>query len=391
MEARGQVFEPSEKSLIPPFTLAYKKRVYSPNRILYPLKRVDWDPNGERNTQNRGTSKYVRISWDEALDVIASEIRRVKDTYGPYAIMSQSRRPRRDQDRPRRPRLQQISCSTCWAASRCSPQSRQLGRLVWGAKHVWGMEPVGQHGASDNLMPDIAQNSEMLLFWGCDPETTPWGLEGQMASRLCYWWSELGIESDLHLPRPQLRRGRTCRQVDPHQAQHRRRAAAGHRLLWITEGTYDKEYVETHTVGFDKFRDYVLGEEDGIAKTPEWAAEKCGVPARIIRPWPGNGRPNGRPSLTATAGPCIRGPYATEPARLEVMLLGMQGLGKPGANQVKMIEWGRLSDQASIPMPRASMHPPTSALRPTGGRNGTTLSIGVPSRSSPRTWSTTPS
>ena len=34
------------KTLIPPFSLAYKKRVYSSNRILYPMKRVDWDPNG---------------------------------------------------------------------------------------------------------------------------------------------------------------------------------------------------------------------------------------------------------------------------------------------------------------------------------------------------------
>ena len=56
------------KSLPSPFSLAYKKRTYSPNRIKYPLKRVDWDPNGERNPQNRGKSKYKRISWDEATD-----------------------------------------------------------------------------------------------------------------------------------------------------------------------------------------------------------------------------------------------------------------------------------------------------------------------------------
>ena len=60
--ARGQSFEPTMKSLLPPFSLGYKKRVYSPNRILYPLKRVDWDPKGDRNPQNRGKSNYVRIS-----------------------------------------------------------------------------------------------------------------------------------------------------------------------------------------------------------------------------------------------------------------------------------------------------------------------------------------
>jgi len=39
------------KSLIPPLSICYKKRVYSPNRILYPLKRVDFDHKGERNTE----------------------------------------------------------------------------------------------------------------------------------------------------------------------------------------------------------------------------------------------------------------------------------------------------------------------------------------------------
>ncbi|MCR4394439.1 MAG: molybdopterin-dependent oxidoreductase, partial [Dehalococcoidales bacterium] len=90
IEARGKTFEPSLKSLIPAFSLSYKKRVDSPNRILYPLKRVDWDPKGERNPQNRGISKYQRITWNEALDLIVSELLRINRTYGPYAVLSQS-------------------------------------------------------------------------------------------------------------------------------------------------------------------------------------------------------------------------------------------------------------------------------------------------------------
>jgi len=78
MEVRGHVLEPGMKALPPPISLGYKKRVYSPNRVLYPLKRVDWDPNGERNPQTRGKSKYVRISWDEATDIIAAEIKRIQ-------------------------------------------------------------------------------------------------------------------------------------------------------------------------------------------------------------------------------------------------------------------------------------------------------------------------
>ena len=48
--------------------------------------------------------------------------------------------------------------------------------------------------------------------------------------------------------------------------------------LWLTEETYDKDYVATHTYGFDKFQSYVLGDEDGVVKTPDWAAGKTGVP-----------------------------------------------------------------------------------------------------------------
>ena len=43
VEARGKTFEPTLNTLIPPFSLAYKNRVYSPNRIMYPLKRIDWN------------------------------------------------------------------------------------------------------------------------------------------------------------------------------------------------------------------------------------------------------------------------------------------------------------------------------------------------------------
>ena len=53
----------------------------------------------------------------------------------------------------------------------------------------------------------------------------------------------------------------------------------------------------------------------------------------------------------------IRGPYATEPARLEVFLLAMQGLGKPGRNQIKMMEWGLYYEMRDFPTPRPMLIP----------------------------------
>ncbi len=187
--------QPSLKSLIPPYTLGYKNRVYSPNRILYPLKRVDWDPNGERNPQNRGKSKYTRITWDEALDIIVSEIKRIKAKYGMEAILSQS------------DGHGETMC--VHAAHGCH---RKLLALLggytlqtrntdswegwyWGAKHVWGCENLGQMVPVTNVILDVARHTDAILFWGCDPESTPWGFDGQLASRICYWFTELGIKS----------------------------------------------------------------------------------------------------------------------------------------------------------------------------------------------------
>jgi anaerobic selenocysteine-containing dehydrogenase len=359
IEAHGQVFEPGMKTLIPPFELAYKKRVYSPNRILYPLKRVDWDPDGDRNAENRGKSGYVRISWDEAAEIIAGELKRVKEKYGPEAVLSQS-------DGHGEGKVIHASHGSAnkllallggYTLQMRNPDSWE--GWAWGAKHVWGMEPVGQMLPAANVMPDIAENTELLLFWGCDPETTPWGFNGQMASRLCYWWTELGIKS-LYIC-PELNYGAAVHAdkwipIKPNTDAALQLAIAH---VWITEGTYDKEYVATHAYGFERFEDYVLGEEDGIAKTPEWAAEKTGIPARIIKVLAREWASKTTTIAHGNGGPGIRSPYSTEPGRLEVLLLAMQGLGSPGAHQVKMIEWGPVRNLAirTGPMPRGMIEP----------------------------------
>jgi trimethylamine-N-oxide reductase (cytochrome c) len=88
IKARGRSFTPPSQTSINPHGLTCKSTIYSKDRLLYPMKRVDFDPNGERNTQNRGTSGYARISWDEALDIVAKEIQRCKTQHGNGAIFA---------------------------------------------------------------------------------------------------------------------------------------------------------------------------------------------------------------------------------------------------------------------------------------------------------------
>ncbi len=351
MNARGKTFQPSMKSLIPPFSLGYKNRVYSPNRVRYPLKRVDWDPDGDRNTQNRGTSRFVRISWDEAIDIIEKEIKRIKKEYGTEAILSQSDGHGETNCVHAAHGIHRDLLSLLGGYTLQTRNTDSWEGWYWGAKHVWGCETNGFMDPVTNTVWDVSKNSDAIFFWGCDPETTPWAFDGQLASRLCYWFTDLGIKSVYVCP--DLNYGGSVHAdkwipILPNTDAAMYLAIAH---TWMTEGTYDKDYVKTHSVGFDKFKEYVMGDEDGIPKTPKWASEKVGVPSYTIKALARYWAKHIVSIAIGNGGPGIRGPYSTEPARLQVMLLAMQGLGKPGVHQFKMIEWGLYNDKDKIPLP----------------------------------------
>jgi anaerobic selenocysteine-containing dehydrogenase len=357
IEARGKSFSAPDHTLPSPFFISYKNRVYSRNRVSYPLKRVDWDPKGQRNPQNRGKSAYVRISWDEAAQIIADELLRVREKYGMSAVLSQSDMHGEGKH------LAPAHGANNRLLSMLGGYTIQMRNLdswegyTWGSKHVWGCEPVGEMQPSANLYPDIAKHTELLLFWGCDPETTPLGINGMMASRLCYWLSDLGIKC-VYVD-PALNFGAAVHAdkwipIKPNTDAALYLAIA---YTWLTEGTYDKEYVKTHTVGAEPFFEYVLGKVDGVPKSPAWATDKCGVPEWTIKALARDWANKITSICIGNGGPGLRGPYSTEPARLQSILLGMQGLGKPGRHQAKMIEWNLHS--SVYPMPyqgKASPH-----------------------------------
>ncbi len=93
IEKNGATLMPNFDKVLPStYGLAYKKRVYSPNRVRYPLQRVDWEPGGDPakiNPQTRGVSNYKRISWDEATTIIANELVRIQEKYGHMAVAVQ--------------------------------------------------------------------------------------------------------------------------------------------------------------------------------------------------------------------------------------------------------------------------------------------------------------
>jgi len=334
IEARGRVFSPPRKTTVNSHTLAWKSMIYSPDRILYPMKRVDFDPNGERNPQNRGTSGYERITWDEALDMVAGEIKRVKREHGPGAIMNGtgshhtwgilgywlSARMR-------------FFNSIGWTPVAHNPDSWE--GWYWGATHHWGHSSRVGGGETYSTVEDCLENCEMVVFWSSDPEATSGVYGAHEGTVRRQWLKDLGINI-VH--------------IDPYY-NHTAALLGGKWLaplpgtdsamvlaiayVWITEDLYDKEYVAERTVGFEKWRDYLLGEEDGVAKTPEWQERETGVPAKDIRAlareW-GSKRTYLAPGGLVGFGAACRTATGGDWARGMVCLMAMQGLGKPGVN-----------------------------------------------------------
>jgi molybdopterin guanine dinucleotide-containing S/N-oxide reductase-like protein len=334
IEARGRSFTPPAKTTVSPHTLSWKSLVYSPDRILYPLKRVDFDPKGERNPQNRGASGYERISWDEALDLVADEIKRMKRDYGPGAIMSGagSHHTWGAIGYWLSARMRFLN-SIGWTPIVSNPDSWE--GWLWGAVHHWGQSGRLGGGETYSTVEDCLQNAEMVVFWSSDPEATSGIYGAQEGTVRRSWLKELGIPF-VHIdpffnhtaawmggkwlaPRP----GTDSAMV----------LAIAH--VWMTEGLYDKEYVAERTVGFDRWKAYVLGEDDGAGKTPEWQEEKTGVPARevrsLARQW-GSRKTYLSPGGFVGFGGACRTATGTDWARGMVCLMAMQGLGKPGVN-----------------------------------------------------------
>jgi trimethylamine-N-oxide reductase (cytochrome c) len=334
IEAHGKKFSPPRKTTVTSYSQCLKSCIYSKDRILYPMIREDFDPKGERNTQNRGKSGYRRISWDEALDIVASELVRVKETYGPGAIMNGSGSHHSWGNigywLSNRRRYGNI-IGTSWVGH--NPDSWE--GWFWGAVHHWGHTMRLGNSEAYNTVEDTLKNCELLVFWSSDPEAThgAYGAYDGLIRRL--WAKELGIKfvhiDPFHNYTAGVLGGKWFA-PKPGTSPAMAHAIA---YVWITEDTYDKWFVENRTTGFEEWKKYVLGQTDGIPKTPEWQEDETGIPAKDVRAL---AREMAKKRTYLGAGGCsgfgsaCRYATGVEWARSMVYLLAMMGLGKPGVN-----------------------------------------------------------
>ena len=240
--------------------LLVQYRVYAPDRLKFPLRRVG----------KRGEGKFIRISWDEALDEVKNQIIRVRDTYGPASILN-------------------LSHSGSTGRLHHQTLSRRFLNLTGGHINRWGgasnqgalFSNLATFGRLDtgNYRDDLL-NSRMIILWGCDPAR-----------------SVFGTETRYYLAKAR-QKGIRIVSVDPRYTDSTAAFASQWipilpgtdtamlvAMAWVIlqKGLHDQNFLDKYTIGFDKFRSYVLGDEDGVPKTPEWAAPITGVPADTIR------------------------------------------------------------------------------------------------------------
>ena len=162
--------------------------MYSKDRLLYPMKRVDFDPNGDRNPQNRGRSEFERISWDEALEIVSSEIKRAK-AVGPGAIAV---------DHGSHHQWGNLGHYLCafnrfWnliGVTKLMHSPDSWEGWFWGAMHHWGNSARLGCPEFYGTVEDCLKEAEMIVFWSSDPDTT-YGFEGAQRRE---WARELGIK-----------------------------------------------------------------------------------------------------------------------------------------------------------------------------------------------------
>lgn len=334
IKARGREFSPPRMTTLSPYSLAWRSMVYSPTRLLYPLKRVDFDPGGKRNCTTRGESGYERISWDEATDIVTGEIKRIKREYGPAGILATPGSHHLwGHVGYRHSAFFRFMNLIGYTSAEHNPDSWEGWH--WGGMHMWGFSHRLGIPEQYDLLEDALKHTELIVFWSSDPEVTGGIYAAFESTPRRQWLKELGVKMIFIDPYFNHTAGLYADKWFAPRLGTDNALACAIAYVWITENRYDREYIATRTVGFDKWKDYILGKEDGIGKSPEWAEKESGIPAREIRAlareWASKKTMLAAGGLGGWGGAC-RSASGGEWARLMICLQAMQGLGKPGIN-----------------------------------------------------------
>ncbi|AJJ10104.1 anaerobic dimethyl sulfoxide reductase chain A [Yersinia rohdei] len=257
-----------------------RRRVYNPDRLKYPMKRVG----------ARGEGKFKRISWEEAFDTIAASMQHIIKEYGNEAIYLN------------------YGTGTLGGTMTRSwpPGSTLLARLMnccGGYLNHYGDYSTAQIAAglnytyggwADGNSPSDIENSKLVVLFGNNPGETRMSGGG-----VTYYLEQAREKSNAKMividPRyTDTAAGREDEWI-PLRPGTDAALASALAYVMITENLVDQPFLDKYCVGYDEktlpegapknghYKAYILGEgADKTAKTPQWAEAITGIPAAKI-------------------------------------------------------------------------------------------------------------
>ena len=267
-----------------------KWQTFGADRLKYPMKRKNWAPGGG-NKDLRGKDEWVRITWDEALDIVASETKRIIGKYGNQAILAHGMGAGSITD------VLALAGGyvTSWGSTSFGTwpdTGTSIGAFYANPKiGILNQERLDQNDRFD------VRNSELVVIWGADPV---WSGAGNPTY---YYWAAKQAGAKFIVVDPLYTETAKVLADDwiPIRpgTDHAMILGMIHTLITeddpATNPLIDWDFLNRCTVGFnaenmpdgvdpkENFKDYVLGTYDGQPKTAEWASTICGVPPAKIK------------------------------------------------------------------------------------------------------------
>ena len=262
-----------------PMLEAIPAMVHSPLRIARPAIREGWREGRERT----GTDRFREVSWDEALTLVADELTRVRQMYGAESILGGSYGW---SSAGRVHHARTLTRRFLFLGGGCIDQ---MGNYSFGAAqfflpHVIGtFEPVA--GRVTDWSSVVNHTRLIIAFGGLalkNGQVTSGGAGAHVMGQWLRSAADAGIDFVVVSPNrgdvPDFL-GAEWVPIRPNTDTAMMLAMA-HTL--VAERRHDADFLERYCAGFDSFNRYLMGEDDGIAKSADWAQSITGVPAAVI-------------------------------------------------------------------------------------------------------------
>ncbi|ELB2833152.1 trimethylamine-N-oxide reductase TorA [Vibrio alginolyticus] len=261
--------------------------IYSPSRVRYPMVRLDWLKKHKYSADTRGNNRFIRVTWDEALDLFYRELERIQKDYGPWALHAG-----------------QTGWNQTGSFNNCTAHMQRAVGM-----HGNFITKVGDYstGAGQTIMPyvlgstevyaqgtswsEILENSDNIVLWANDPVKNlqvGWNCETHESFKYLAQLKEKVAKGEINVLSVDPVKNKTQRYLENDHLYINPLTDVAFMLavahVLYNENLYDKKFIDTYCLGFEEFIQYVQGKtKDKVEKTPEWAAAICGVKADKIR------------------------------------------------------------------------------------------------------------